>query len=540
VSRRPIHPWCVTAPWYRWPAAGVPVQRPGRCTGPTLQKYATAGFATEFLAQPQHSLKFVDEDHWQYLGTLPALAPYKGRKRRFSDEKLVTTQTRKLFLPNHSRFYLVSASLHCDVPGLPEVPRTQVRRVGFVVRRRTLTPPPGAVKPPLPQEILQQLAQARVALGDIPIRDLDADVSSHAQKALSGPVWSSHYAERTAAVANLVSAQQKLASWARTAGLTPTVQGWIPDPDKPEHGAWVDLDSETPDSVTEEVHPMYPVVAPTGDQEHDAAGAGLWFGAVPTGSRQVAADGAPRFDDESLYEIRCFAQREDDCHPEPVWSLPTDRYVLAAAMDLVGTSHRPTTIKLPDIPRLRAQMAAMKPGEGAGVRLESPPGSLTFTADKVDATDTGPSEDTEICSFALPLIMIVAMFVFKLFLGIVMLVFQLWWMLALKFCIPPSLEIGGGLDAELSALPPNIDLDASIDVTVNLGTLAQIDALLHQDFEKAFGKEAADNLLAQYSPGALLELHTRLRANMTDAPSPAIDGALEYEPHVSRDDVVVV
>jgi hypothetical protein len=519
----------------------VPGQRSGRCTGPALQKYATVGFATEFLAEPQHSLKFVSEDRWQYLEKLPALGLYNGRKRRFAEEKLVTTQTRKLYLPSHSRFYLVSASLHCDVPGLPEVTRPQVRRAGFVVRRRTLTSTPDTMtKSAKPQEILQQLAQARVTLGDIPIRDFDTDLSIRAQKSLSGPTWSSHYAERTMAVANLVSAQQKLASWARTAGLSPKVQGWIPDPERPDRGEWIDLDTETPGSVIEEVHPMYPVSAPNGDQEHDAAGAGLWFGVVPTGSRQVGPDGGAHFDDDSLYEIRCFAERDDECHPEPVWSLPTDRYVLAAAMDLVGTSHRPANIKLPDIPRLRAQMAAMKPGEGAGVRLESPPGSLTFSADKTDATDTGPSKVTEICSFALPLIMIVAMFVFKLFLGIVMLVFQLWWMLALKFCIPPSLSIGGGLDAELSALPPDIDLDASIDVTLDAGTLGQIADLLKDDFEKSFGEEAADALLAQYSPGALLELHTRLRADLTGSASPSVDGALEYESHVDRDKVVVV
>jgi hypothetical protein len=540
VSRKTVHPWCLTAPWYRWPAAGVPEQRSGRCTGPALQKYATTSFATEFLDNPQHSLKFVDEDHWQYLEKLPPLGLYNGRKRRFADDKLVTTQTRKLFLPSHSRFYLVTASLHCDVPGLPEVSRPQVHRAGFVVRRRTLASPPRVTTTIQPQEILQQLAQARVTLGDIPIRDFDTDLDIQAQKSLSGPAWSTHYAERTVAVANLVSAQQKLASWARTAGLSPKVQGWITDPEKPDRGEWKDLDTETPSSVTEEVHPMYPVLAPNGDQEHDAAGAGLWFGVVPTGSRQVGPDGGAHFDDESLYEIRCFAERDDECHPEPVWSLPTDRYVLAAAMDLVGTSHRPANIKLPDIPKLRAQMAAMKPGEGAGVRLESPPGSLTFTAEKTDAKAGPPSGVTEICSFALPLIMIVAMFVFKLFLGIVMLVFQLWWMLALKFCIPPSLKIGGGLKAELSALPPDIELDASIDVTLDAGTLGQIANLLKDDLAGAFGAEAADGLLAEYSPGALLELHTRLRTNLTGAPSPSVDGALEYERHVDRDEVVVV
>ena len=41
------------------------------------------------------------------------------------------------------------------------------------------------------------------------------------------------------------------------------------------------------------------------------------------------------------------------------------------------------------------------------------------------------------CTFALEIFMIVAMFVFSLFLPIVVLLFQLWWLLALRFC-PPS------------------------------------------------------------------------------------------------------
>ncbi len=47
----------------------------------------------------------------------------------------------------------------------------------------------------------------------------------------------------------------------------------------------------------------------------------------------------------------------------------------------------------------------------------------------------------QICSFSIPLITIVATFVFKLFLPIVMLVFELWFLLRLKFCIPPSIEV---------------------------------------------------------------------------------------------------
>jgi hypothetical protein len=42
------------------------------------------------------------------------------------------------------------------------------------------------------------------------------------------------------------------------------------------------------------------------------------------------------------------------------------------------------------------------------------------------------------CTFALELFFIVAFFLFLMFLPIVVFAFQLWWMLALRFCIPPG------------------------------------------------------------------------------------------------------
>jgi hypothetical protein len=42
-----------------------------------------------------------------------------------------------------------------------------------------------------------------------------------------------------------------------------------------------------------------------------------------------------------------------------------------------------------------------------------------------------------VCTFAIELFFIVAFFLFLLFLPIVVLTFQLWWLLALRFCIPP-------------------------------------------------------------------------------------------------------
>ena len=48
--------WMLVGPWYRWPQPGVPAS--GRLTAPSLQKFAGNNFIPEFLAKPQHSLKF--------------------------------------------------------------------------------------------------------------------------------------------------------------------------------------------------------------------------------------------------------------------------------------------------------------------------------------------------------------------------------------------------------------------------------------------------------------------------------------------------
>lgn len=548
MSRPPAHPWCFTAPWYRWPAEGVPAVRTGRQTGPVLQKYDASSFVDEYLAQPQRSLRFDAQDYWSYLLPQPALPLFNGtRSRRLSDKRLVTTSTRKLFLTTHSRFYLVSCALHCDVPGLPAVAPSKVRRVGFVVRRRVLERT-GTGRPVPPQKIMRQLGAARLALKQAPpdagfddllLGDWDTEVD---QSTLAGPAWSARYGTRLAAAASLATAQRQLATWASGAGFRYQLQGWVPDPERRGVGSWTRLEDPTPTVITETVHPMHAVVPSPDDDQHDGTRAGLWFGEVPTGSPDLTERGEPRFDDESVYEIRCFAERADPCQEEPVWSRPSDRYLLASPMDLIGTSHRPVTVKLPDIPQLRAQMATMKPGEGMGVRFASPPGSLQFKADNLEVTEKNTSTVTSVCSFAVPLITIVAMFVFNLFLGVVMLVFGLWWMLSLRFCIPPSFRIGVELDAELDALPSTVPLDASIDTNVDVSaeTLAAIDTHLHTDFENAFGKAAADALQAEFSPGLLLELHTRLRAE-PPAPGqdPSTDQGSRYEVPVARSDVVV-
>ena len=47
-----------------------------------------------------------------------------------------------------------------------------------------------------------------------------------------------------------------------------------------------------------------------------------------------------------------------------------------------------------------------------------------------------------------------------------MFVFQLWWMLKLKFCIPPSIQFEADLAAELDVTPPELEVTAELDVDV--------------------------------------------------------------------------
>ena len=58
------------------------------------------------------------------------------------------------------------------------------------------------------------------------------------------------------------------------------------------------------------------------------------------------------------------------------------------------------------------------------------------------------------------------MFVFKIFLPILTFVFGLFWMLKLKFCIPPSVELEADLQFELEVVPGGIEASLSIDIDV--------------------------------------------------------------------------
>jgi hypothetical protein len=177
----------------------------------------------------------------------------------------------------------------------------------------------------------------------------------------------------------------------------------------------------------------------------------LWFGLVPTYSSEhwTDPDGVlqPKLDDTEIYELRCIVTQppepgHEHCPPLRYISTPTAPFRLAPAFDPDGTKNRTVSIKTPDLRRLAAR-AGKKQGPG-GVRISTPPNSGLSPVDfsKIPGANLGSPGGGSICTFAFELFFLVALFLFLLFLPIIVLAFQLWWLLALRFCFPPSISFG--------------------------------------------------------------------------------------------------
>lgn len=444
------NPWLLVGPWYRWPTPGVTAT--GRTSAPFIQKYETADFVNEFLKNPQHSLAFLDtEDRvFEVTPRVPPIPLLNGKRQSFSDNVMHNTGIRKLFLDTHKRFYLVVCELHCDTAGFPTVDRNEVCETGFVVRRRYVQIPKNAEK------------SLRTAIRK------------------GGPT-------------------QEIQSLAEKLGVNSELQGWISS-GFDRIGSWQKVEETPAVNNTETIHPLYPLIPDPTLAKHAGKGRNIYFGVIPTGSADSDELGNARFDDRNLYEIRCFVRRHkfpcpkkktrNDCHGPLTWSLRTEQFQLASHFDLTGTSNRPVSIQMPDLPALEAQVAAdPSVGRKAPVKMISPKKSNLETSGQIPNLSPAPgSPGAAICSFSIPLITIVATFVFKLFLPIVVLIFQLWWMLALKFCIPPSFALSAGVAAKLSA-----NADANVDASFAAGVKGDIGVNL--------GTDAANSLDAAYSPG---------------------------------------
>lgn len=452
--------WRLVAPWWRWQAQGGDP----RVTRPVFQKYDSSKFVDDFLANPQHSLEIDDkDDRVQQLVSRPA-SVLGGRLRALANAELRPTSTLKLFLPTHSRFYLVVCELHCEKAGFPNAHREEACEAGFVVRRRRFDVGNGTVREA--RQLIQRVEDA--ALLDEP--------------------------------ATLDAARAELRLWATAANATGILEGWVVGADG--IGRWQEV-KERPGRLTEATFPLHAFVATPAAELHVGANRAIWFGTVPTASRDHDRQGTARFDDTSVYEIRCYVRRHDpdepkdavgqDCCGELTWSRPTERYQLASHFDLTGTANTPVTVQLPDIPKLKAQAAALPIGKGASLKMVAPEGSSMKMKSQTDGSLGG----AQICSMSIPLVTIVAQFVFNIFLPIVVAIFQLYALLRLKFCIPPSLSLNL---AEMDSL--NVALHGADTVDANASAAAAVKLSL----SASLGSDAAaDAALAEYTPSAFAD-----------------------------------
>jgi hypothetical protein len=528
----------LVAPWWRR------VGKEARTTRPVFQKYDSSHFVDDFLANPQRSLK-LDAKHDRVQELVPKPAPLLGsRKRALADAELRPTPMLKLFLPNHKRFYLVVCELHTERAGFPCACREEVCEAGLVVRRRRFDPGSGSLA--TARKLVDRVEEAVRALAEFEdeaanvlwlggerryVEALDGSgpsglhppggrgvAAAAPPTALDGPAY-------RRARERLEAARAALQGWASASGAGGIVEGWVVGPGGA--GRWRSV-KERPGRIAESPFPLYSLAPTPAAEEHIGRNRAIWFGTVPTSSSDHDEAGRPRFDDQSVYELRCFVRRhepdkpknpvERDCCGELTWSAPTERYRLAEQFDLTGTANHPVTIQLPDIPRLKAQAAALPIGKGAAVKLVSPAGSSLRVSSMTSAGLGG----AQICAMPIPLVTIVAQFVFKIFLPIVVALLQLFALLRLKFCIPPSLSLDARALAALDPLqsPDLIDANAQAEAAVEAGLV------------KAYG-DAAKEAVKEHTPSALAETVRTLARPRAAAKRGAPIDEPELEPEVA-------
>jgi hypothetical protein len=541
----PVHPWRLVAPWYRWERRdGAEPERVEGAGRPALHKFASPAFVADFLADPQRSVVFDDVVDRHQTITPVVDVPLPGdtlKRRRF----LATTSaspgdTRKLFLVPHGRHYLVAAGLHCDAPGFPLVDPASVAEAGFVLRRHRVVVPPGATKDGavLLHELAQARAVAQAELGFDTARSRARRLHPFGSAARERVVDPS--AASVAAHREVVLARRKLAVWAGSAGVGHRTEGWVPT-GQGSFGAWVPID-DTPDELIERWYPLRLLAPVPTDPDHAAHGATIYWGPVPTASDEVTVEGAARFTEAHAYELRAFVRRQaGDCPGELVWSEPSEIFRLASFYDPDGCAQRPVELRLPNFDELQASTAI------PSVKLTQPPNSSfahAYTGGIPEDGELGAGE--EICFFALPLITIIAVFVLKLFLPIVMFVFGLFWMLKLKLCIPPSIDFEVKLEAELEVVPGGIEASLEVDIDVDFGVDASdLRTVLAEGLNRPPDpdlppdtKPLGAELTKLYTNDPLVELLARQGYGAPEGPFPNFAPALAFTTPVTRDQVV--
>jgi hypothetical protein len=571
--------WKLVAPWYRWDRQLAEQGRSPRQTSPVFQKFDQPDFVKGFTRDPQRSLKFDETIDRVFDAKLtdaplaPNPGPMAGKKTRLfmqkpasgpavaKDATLDSTGIRKLYLDTHKRSYLVVCELHCDAPGFPMATPDQVCEAGFAIRRRSLNFPDGAK-----QEATKLLQNVVAVQSEIAYYNQTSPARGLSAKRRSMVVEKLKKAGKFEETINglkvkLTEARLEIVKWKDAKGIVQVHEGWVAG-EFENIGSWQYVE-ETPAQLVEATYPLYRLFPDPNIPDHSAKGRNIYFGVVPTSSLDTDALGNARFDAELLYEIRCYVRRhkpdcprrdeKPDCPGQLVWSAPTESYKLATPSDLIGTSQRPVTIQMPNLAELAAQVKGLPLNKFSPVKVVQPQG-LKFSVE--DGKPTGGEVGMpQICFISIPLITIVAMFVFNLFLPIVVFLFNLYFLLALKFCIPPSFSISGKLQAELNAVAPAIELDASFNVdaafpNLNAAGFGSFDAsTLNADLKAGVGLNAGIKLgspelnnLNDFSNDALLKtgqsmnnaikLANTVGSDLKVAAGVDLTGSLQYEPRV--------
>lgn len=457
------HAFAFRAPWYVRERENIGLRGP-RARRPAIQMYDSPRFVQQVTQDPRDSLKFTHDDRWSY--PVPVAFPAAGSGRaRLATHRTVRTGLRKLYQPSHDRFYLIVAELFCDEPGLPRAGPHRDVTVNFVMRRHHLSVSGD-------QRSVRRLA--RELMLDLLKQQYPAD--KLAPK--SGPdtvdvadLWWADVAARERFTEGHADLLDALTAHIET-------QSWLVRSSTGQ-GRWAAL-ADKRKTEAEQTFPMWRL--PDRQDTCPAANTrSLWFGLVPTYSgdhwvdhHDPATHGrpVPKLDDHAIYELVCSVTQpppagQEQCPPKTWWSAPTEPFRLAAAYDPDGTQNRRVSITVPDFRALAAR-AGRPPGPG-GLAINTPPGSqMKFNPlNGIPGPGSGSLGSGGVCTFAFELFFIVALFLFLMFLPIVVFIFQLWWMLALRFCFP-------GLTLQFQALATffgkphvNVLTDLAADATAS-------------------------------------------------------------------------
>jgi hypothetical protein len=463
--------FALRAPWYVRERGHFGLRDP-RALRPSIQMYDGTDFVTRLLADPRDSLATGADDWWSY--PVPVTPPTTAHGRaRLATWALITSPLRKLYQPSHSRFYAVVVEVFCDEAGLPRAGPHRDIEVRFVMRRWR-TSVTGAPRPTrrLTRNLLVHLAaQQEVGFTGAALPEDARDL------------W---WADRVAFEENNRDLIDQMV-------VDSAHEGWFTS----APAGWKRLDEASPDDDEQEF-PMWRL--PRRKEDCDAAATrSTWFGIIPTHSGEHFVRGDQvhaKLDDRAIYQVRCFVRQKpapghEHCPPKIFWGMASQSFRLASPMDPQGTAKRTTTITQPDLRQLAAR-AGQKQGPG-GVRVATPPQSQLVINPFNGIPDPGEGAvgaGGGTCTFALELLFIVAFFLFQLFLPIVIFAFQLWWMLALRFCFPPS--------SSFTALS---DFFAAGHTLSDLETNPANDKTSDAEFDRQFGLDSPSLPAAQRKPG---------------------------------------